>query len=421
MSLHLVVLHHGLWGNPNHMDPIINAIRKHSSSTDVLPENAISSPKSKEPEALPKPSEVAESDPLKASDLVFLNIDSSVGMYTYDGIDVCGDRGLVSVMAVLEQHEGRIDRISFIGYSLGGLINRYMIGKLYSTKVFDKVRPVNFITLATPHLGTSHPQSSIMGRGFNYFQQVVLVRVGQQLSLADKFLNGIPLLLLLSDPSLCFFKALALFQKRSVFSNIRNDLTVRYTTAAIASSNPFRRFKPIKVDPKQYPAIVQPSETDPPEKETWKWSEIRILSVFVVLSPIIVPIWLIILSISLSVLSIKARIRKKHFVEDVQWISSEHDSTQSSEAIELQHACSEADKAQPNSELLSTHTAHELAELSLKKKREWMVHTLNTLVWEKVNVCIYFNNAHAAIVMRRGGVHNEHILIYLAKQVFVTK
>lgn len=39
-------------------------------------------------------------------------------------------------------------RLSMIGYSMGGLMNRYTAGKLFAEGVFDEggVTPVNFIT-----------------------------------------------------------------------------------------------------------------------------------------------------------------------------------------------------------------------------------------------------------------------------------
>ena len=48
--------------------------------------------------------------------------------------------------------------ISFIGHSLGGLIQLYAIGYIrkHSPEFFDKIKPVNFVTLAAPLLGLSN-------------------------------------------------------------------------------------------------------------------------------------------------------------------------------------------------------------------------------------------------------------------------
>lgn len=58
-------------------------------------------------------------------------------------------------------------KISFVAHSLGGLIARYAIGKLYSPETVSDgsldeelkgriagLEPINFITSATPHLGS---------------------------------------------------------------------------------------------------------------------------------------------------------------------------------------------------------------------------------------------------------------------------
>lgn len=84
------------------------------------------------------------------------------------------------VLSVIKQHP-HLQKISFVGHSLGGLICRYAIAKLYEQKSARRacgedmecsldgstnssveevskrkiagLEPVNFITCATPHLG----------------------------------------------------------------------------------------------------------------------------------------------------------------------------------------------------------------------------------------------------------------------------
>jgi hypothetical protein len=48
--------------------------------------------------------------------------------------------------------------ISFIGHSLGGLVQTYAIAYIYkhSPKFFEKIKPINFITMASPMLGLSN-------------------------------------------------------------------------------------------------------------------------------------------------------------------------------------------------------------------------------------------------------------------------
>lgn len=82
---------------------------------------------------------------------------------------------------MVKRHPG-VEKISFVGHSLGGLIARYAIAMLYEkdekgepsqengdcrtdgsedTRVEEKIKgkiaglePINFITFATPHLGS---------------------------------------------------------------------------------------------------------------------------------------------------------------------------------------------------------------------------------------------------------------------------
>ena len=60
-----------------------------------------------------------------------------------------------------------VSKISFIGYSLGGLINRWIVGRLEAEDFFETIQPINFVTLATPHLGSWRHPSSWTKRYFN--------------------------------------------------------------------------------------------------------------------------------------------------------------------------------------------------------------------------------------------------------------
>lgn len=91
---------------------------------------------------------------------------------------------IMQVMSVVKQRP-KVQKISFVAHSLGGLVARYAVGKLYvpisdrepavvlsnnfngeqpscSTQCLEKcqqgriagLEPVNFITFATPHLGS---------------------------------------------------------------------------------------------------------------------------------------------------------------------------------------------------------------------------------------------------------------------------
>lgn len=73
-----------------------------------------------------------------------------------------------------------VSKISFVAHSLGGLVARYAIGKLYENDASNSeqlndasiagLQPVNFITFATPHLGSrGHKQVGFIGILFKLY------------------------------------------------------------------------------------------------------------------------------------------------------------------------------------------------------------------------------------------------------------
>nr|CAB3450560.1 unnamed protein product [Digitaria exilis] len=93
---------------------------------------------------------------------------------TLDGIDVMGERLAQEVIRqVIEEIDRRphIKKISFVAHSVGGLVARYAIGRLYrppkqtcentpqslsdsSRGTIHGLEAINFITVASPHLGS---------------------------------------------------------------------------------------------------------------------------------------------------------------------------------------------------------------------------------------------------------------------------
>ncbi|KAI9222065.1 putative serine esterase-domain-containing protein [Blastocladiella britannica] len=210
-GVHLLVICHGLYGNPSH--------------TNYLAE------------------QYSQTYP----DLVVLNASSFSTDLTFDGIDVCGERLIDEITHF--QSENKVKRISFLGYSLGGLIIRYVIGRLYANKFFDSVQPMNFVTMATPHLGVSgHPA---------WIANYICYRSGRQCTFTDDE-YGAPLLWVLTDPSLPFMQGLRQFQKIVIAANVYGDRTVPYLTASIRTENPYDHVPTTPIDPTN-PVIVRPA------------------------------------------------------------------------------------------------------------------------------------------------------------------
>ena len=119
----------------------------------------------------------------------------------------------------LEDEGKRVTRFSVTGYSLGGLLGRYLVGYAFSLpclhyltlpyplnsilhqrKFFATVTPVNFNTVATPHVGLLlYP--SLLSKLGTVFGPRLLGRTGKQLYTVDKWSKtGRPLLAVMADP-----------------------------------------------------------------------------------------------------------------------------------------------------------------------------------------------------------------------------
>lgn len=106
-------------------------------------------------------------------------------LQTYDGVDRGGER-LADEIEALARQMPRLAKLSMVGHSLGGLYSRYCAGELLSRGFFDKVAPVNFVTLATPHLGIRRSHRHVTNVMFNGVMTKIFGRTGQQLTLTDE-------------------------------------------------------------------------------------------------------------------------------------------------------------------------------------------------------------------------------------------
>ncbi|VWU51383.1 serine esterase, putative [Hepatocystis sp. ex Piliocolobus tephrosceles] len=83
---------------------------------------------------------------------LFAYITYSNQSHTFEGIDVGTERLCTELMCLFNVINDKIN-ISMVGHSLGGILNRSVISKLYRKKVFKKKKLINFITFACPHVG----------------------------------------------------------------------------------------------------------------------------------------------------------------------------------------------------------------------------------------------------------------------------
>ncbi|KAL7584082.1 putative lipase ROG1 [Lactuca sativa] len=226
------------------------------------------------PQALPKANsnESVESNK-KLIDSIAKGSRRNSALATLDGIDVMGSRLADEVISVIERNP-KVEKISFIGHSLGGLISRYAIAKLYtqnqtyqdrSGKIAG-VEAINFITVVTPHLGSRGHIQVPMFCGVRGLEKVgchssvVVRRTGRHLYLKDKA-NGqrqTPLLVQMANDSehLKFISALHSFKCRVVYANVHSDHLVGWSTSSIRHQIQLPKIKNL-VRSGRYPQILK--------------------------------------------------------------------------------------------------------------------------------------------------------------------
>ncbi|OAY70686.1 hypothetical protein ACMD2_25322 [Ananas comosus] len=150
---------------------------------------------------------------------------------TLDGVDVMGERLAEEVIEVINRRP-QIRKISFVAHSVGGLVARYAIGRLYrpprrksqeeceGCDSFDYkgsicgLEAVNFITVATPHLGSILFGLTAMENFASRVIHWIFRRTGKHLFLTDNDEGKPPLLRRMLDDcgDLFFMSALQAFK-----------------------------------------------------------------------------------------------------------------------------------------------------------------------------------------------------------------
>lgn len=391
VKVHLIVLQHGLWGNPGHMSKFKEYMEQRLHGTPVE----------------------------------FLNSSCNVGKLTYDGIDVCGDRlvdRILSHLAWLESVRKSVTRISFVGYSLGGLIVRYAIGKLFSQGLFNKIKAVNLVTFASPHLGSWLHNKGLLPKTFNSLVPLVSSRTGYQLMMKDAYIGEECLLCALCDPKLAFYQGLKQFESLMSLANIRHDPTVPYCTAAMAVENPYDSAGDCSVS-EEYPSIVTcsaPNMDEDVRTEIQKAGYKGRLRITLLrwAFPLFLPFWIYLIVVGTWHYS---NIAKQTF--DNQWLHMRQSKSQAAlDELEADHEDTheEEEEEEPSSDdpssidgsfedsdgaplLASNVVEHEglvQRPVDLRTKQLWMIDRMNALGWRRVDVNVRHYHAHAAVMLR---------------------
>ncbi|CAG62189.1 uncharacterized protein GVI51_L10263 [Nakaseomyces glabratus] len=422
---HLFVLIHGLWGNYKHM-----------KSLEKVLDATLNGKKSG-----------------KDKDYVFFLPKQNATFKTFDGIEIIGYRTLLELCEFMKEFkDGNITKISFVGYSLGGLVARFVVGKMYSecNDIFGNIERCIFMTMATPHLGIQfynplgYLHRKLLFSTFTGLGSTILGKSGRELFIAN---SSNDILVRLSEGK--YIEALEEFNHRILFANVKNDRTVAFFTGFIADVDPFlesdNRIKfdfESKIPGKSYsrakPRIVDLNKLDSNVKKEKTqhnpvkyWSRTLLLLVLVVF--LIVP-FAFFFNIGGTIYSYVATWRyrkmlksnefpklikeKAGFSDQLKGYMSDAYSNVMSTVIDDDSQIENEDTPKFVDEdsnswtnLLSKYTHHggteekwknKFKKMPLTKERQLIMRNLNQLTWIKIPIYVKFLNSHGGIVARNG-------------------
>ncbi|KAG0535200.1 hypothetical protein BDA96_04G345900 [Sorghum bicolor] len=210
---------------------------------------------------------------------------SNYSKLTYDGVDLMGER-LAEEVRQIVQRRRNLRKISFVAHSLGGLVTRYAIGKLYepamdetsscdNDKPSDEqnvpgggkiagLEPISFITSATPHLGSRWNKQLPFLFGVPLLERTaagtahfIVGRTGKHLFLTDRDDGKPPLLLRMVED--CddgkFMSALRSFKHRVAYANVTYDHIVGWRTSSIRRQHELPKLK-LTANDEKYPHVI---------------------------------------------------------------------------------------------------------------------------------------------------------------------
>ncbi|KAK0719738.1 putative serine esterase-domain-containing protein [Lasiosphaeris hirsuta] len=406
---HLCVLVHGLWGNPLHMASVAKSLRAQHPREKVY----------------------------------ILVAKRNSGSFTYDGIELGGERVCLEIEEELEaikSRGGNIKKISIVGYSLGGLVARYAIGLLFARGVLDSLECMNFTAFASPFLGVRSPLRGWGNSVWNVLGARSLCMSGRQLFGIDEFRDtGKPLLAVLADPKSIFMSGLVKFQRRTLYANVTNDRSAVYYTTAIAKTDPYtdmskvnvkyvKGFEDVILDPV---SPVQPQPREPKEREALRATVKRWFNriPFVLALIVFVPIGVVAFFINSAIQTVRSSRRVKLHEKGLAGINPEGyrvnlwineireavedayenlNSSQRQEYLASESSSDSGDGADTGSDSGEEIIALERKQsvvgqptLALAPYQFEAVKALDSLGWRKYPVWIHkVRHSHAAIILR---------------------
>lgn len=372
----------------------------------------------------------------------------NTGSFTYDGIELGAERvtqEIEDTLKALEREGKQITKLSVIGYSLGGLVARYVVGLLYSRDWLSKIEPINFTTFATPHLGVRTPLLGYYNKLWNLLGSRTLSMSGRQLFTIDIFRDTKkPLLAVLADPMSIFVQALRKFKNRSLYANITNDRSAPYYTTYISETDPFTKLDAIDINynPKYSPNILDdsnPVSAKSPSTPEPLYTRLATSSQAIInglpmtaLLTVLYPIGSVVYLVTSGIQSVRSqqRIRLHEagragiglssyriplMLENARNTVETALAETNSSRVESPDSDKPDEKAQPSitaNDIMSPASSSQITSfppLALTEEQLLMIKNLDAIGWKKHRVHIHLDrHSHAAIIARRGlKVHPE--------------
>eukprot|EP00906_Rhabdomonas_costata_P030172 RCo042611 len=144
------------------------------------------------------------------------------------GLDALAVKACEQIERYLAHHPGRYDRFSLMGHSLGGVYSKQMLvlrGQPHGRYPrFAALRPMNFITFASPHLASR--RTTILSAGLELVIRAIGGRTGQEMLLEDPTKR-------MCQVTLASVPELRKFANLMTYANTSSDFVVPYCTAAL--------------------------------------------------------------------------------------------------------------------------------------------------------------------------------------------
>ncbi|KAK6159123.1 hypothetical protein DH2020_006437 [Rehmannia glutinosa] len=145
---------------------------------------------------------------------------------TFDGVDKMGERLAEEVIDVIRRWG--VHKISFVAHSLGGLVARYAIGRLYKlpAKMGSSGLLPGYCSNGEPNIAATTLWSSVFGKKCTTNCTLDCWKIRKHLFLTDNDDGKPPLLLRMVNDSddLHFISALRSFRRRVAYANANYDL-----------------------------------------------------------------------------------------------------------------------------------------------------------------------------------------------------